>query len=290
MDLFGSFYSALKTFISGVLSDKKTELETVGLGEVNAYISQIPELSIDLILIADKEDSKIISKLNPKITNLILQYKDLFEKNQINRDLFENFNKDINEIILSQKGILNPNLIIEKRGDILKSIWDQKGVISTKIKNEIDKLRIERDDLIKNFEDENILVKKLEKCQGIINICEDILDTNTLVEYQKSAKILINEIEDRKAKLQYYLNQAKEALNLILARGSIIHGRYKEVYSYLYSFSSKLKNLVDPEIYHKYYELAKKFIDADKFSHEELSMMINEVLEMDSNIDNYIFS
>jgi len=290
MDLFGSFYSALKTFISEVISDKKAELKTVGLGEINAYISQIPELSIDLILIADKEDSKIISKLNQKIADLILQYKDLFEKNQVNRDLFENFNKDINEIILSQKGILDPNLIIEKRGDILKSIWDQKGVISTKIKNEIDKLRIERDGLIKNFEDENILVKKLEKCRGIINICEEILDTNTLVEYQKSAKILINEIEDRKAKLQYYLNQAKEALNLILARGSIINGRYKEVYSYLYSFSSKLKNLVDPEIYHKYYELAKKFIDADKFSHEELSMMINEVLEMDSNIDNYIFS
>ena len=290
MDLFGSFYSALKTFISGVMSDKKTELETVGLGEINAYIFQIPELSIDLILIADKEDSKIISKLNPKITELILQYKDLFEKNQINRDLFENFNKDINEIILSYKGILDPNLIIEKRGDILKSIWDQKGEISTKIKNEMEKLRIKRDDLIKKFENEYILVKKLERCQEIINICEEILDENTLVEYQKSAKIIINEIEDRKAKLQYYLNQAKEALNLVLAGGSIIHEQYNAVYSYLYSFSSKLKNLVAPEIYHKYYELAKKFINVDKFSHEELSMMINEVLEMDNNIDNYIFS
>ncbi|MFX1582999.1 MAG: hypothetical protein ACFFDL_00280 [Promethearchaeota archaeon] len=290
MDMFGSFYTALKAFISGVMSDKKDELKTVGLGEVNAYISQIPELSIDLILIADKEDSKNISKLNPKITALMLQYKDLFEENQVNRDLFENFNKDINEIMLSQKGILDPNFIIEKRGDILKSIWDQKGEISIKIKDEIERLRIERDELIKNFEKEIILLKKLEKCQDIINISEKLLDKNTLVEFQKSAKTLINEIEERKAKLRYYLSQAKESLNLVLAKGSVTHGQYKEVYSYLYSFSSKLKNLVEREIYHKYYELANKFINVDKFNHEELLMMINEVLEMDNNIDNYIFS
>ena len=290
MDLFGSFYSALKTFISGGISEKKAELKTIGLGEINGYIYEIPEVSIDLILIADREDSKIVNKLNSKISDIILQYRDLFEKDQINRDLFENFNKDINEIILSHKGILDSNLIIEKRGDILKCIWDQKGEISTKIKDEIEGLRIKRDDLIKKFEKEYILVKKLEKCQEIINICEELLDENTLMEYQKSAKILINEIEDRKAKLQHYLNQAKEALNLVLARGSIVHGQYKEVYSYLYSFSSRLKNLVKPEIHHKYYELAKKFMDVDKFSHEELSMMINEVLEMDNNIDNYIFS
>jgi len=290
MDLFGSFYSALKTFISGVISDKNDDLKTVGLGEINAFISQIPELSIDLILIADKEDSKIISKLNPKITNLILQYKELFVKDQINREIFENFNKDINKIMLSQKGILDPNFIIEKRGDILKSIWDQKGEISIKIKHEMERLRIERDDLIKNFENEVILVKKLKKCQDIINFSEKLLDKNTLVEYQKRAKTLINEIEDRKAKLRYYLNQAKEALNLVLAKGSIIHGQYKEVYSYLYSFSSNLKNLVASEIHQKYYELAQKFIDIDKFSHAEVSMMINEVLDMDDNIDNYIFS
>ncbi|MFX1353190.1 MAG: hypothetical protein ACFFGP_04440, partial [Promethearchaeota archaeon] len=115
-------------------------------------------------------------------------------------------------------------------------------------------------------------------------------DNQTLVVYQKHAKSLNDEIYDNKIRLTYYLSQAKKSLQSTLdtlSGRSIIYGQYKEIYSYLYSFSSKLKNFSTPEVQKKYYNLAKKFIDVNKISHEELSEAISEILNMNDDIEYY---
>jgi len=290
MELFGSFYSALKRFISSVIPEQSQEIRTIGLGEVNAYATNIPEYLIDIIIIADKEDYKTVDKLFSDLIKKILNYKTLFQNESIDRTLYENFDEEINNLILSYKKIINPMLLIEKQGDILKSIWTQKGELSEKLREEIEEIKKKREEALKNFEFENNFVKKLNICQYIIKFCEDLEDDRTLVEFQKHAKLLNDKIYDNKLRLAHYLSQAKKSLQSTLdnlSGRSIIYGQYKEVYSNLYSFSSKLKNFSTPEIQKKYYDIAKKFIDVNKISNEELSEVISEVLNMKDDIEYY---
>ncbi|MFX0148629.1 MAG: hypothetical protein ACFE8E_12905, partial [Candidatus Hodarchaeota archaeon] len=145
MELFGSFYTALKRFISSVIPEQSQEIKTIGLGEVNAYATKIPDYLIDIIIIADKEDYKIVEKLFSDLIKIILKYKTLFQNESIDRTLYENFNEEINTLIFSYKKIIDPMLLIEKQGDILKSIWTQKGELSEKLREEIEEIKKKRE-------------------------------------------------------------------------------------------------------------------------------------------------
>ncbi|GAH19693.1 unnamed protein product, partial [marine sediment metagenome] len=86
------------------------------------------------------------------------------------------------------------------------------------------------------------------------------------------------------------LNRAKESLKVALdtfGERTLIEGDFKEVYSNLYSFSSKLKNFASVEVYEKYYHLASKLINRKGISTEEFSLVIDEISNMDENIESY---
>ena len=68
---------------------------------------------------------------------------------------------------------------------------------------------------------------------------------------------------------------------------TLIEGNFKEVYSNLYSFSSKLKNFAYVEVYEKYYHLASKLMNRKGISPEEFSLVIDEISKMDENIESY---
>ncbi|MFX1497298.1 MAG: hypothetical protein ACFFBH_07215 [Promethearchaeota archaeon] len=290
MELFGSFFNALKNFITGIIPKEVQELRTIGLGEINGYVAKVPELLIDLVIIADKEDNKIVEKLSSELVKIIVDFKALFERNPIDHRLYENFDENINKLILSHKKIIDPMLLIEKQGDILSSIWTQKGELSEKLREKTDEIKKKREAAINNLELESNIINKLKICQEIIKISEDVKDREILVDYQKRLKILKDEVYDNILRLKYYLSKAKESLQSALDclfGKSILYGQYKEVYSSLYSFSSKLKNYANPETQKRYYNLAKKFIDANKVSQEELAEIIHEVLNMDEKIESY---
>ncbi len=68
---------------------------------------------------------------------------------------------------------------------------------------------------------------------------------------------------------------------------TLIEGDFKDVYSNLYSFSSKLKNFAPVEVYEKYHHLASKLINRKEISAEEFSLVIDEISNMDENIESY---
>lgn len=294
MDLFGSFYTALKTFLGGFMGTGRESINTIGLGKFNAYVLNQAELSIDLVLIAEKEDFKDIDRISKKILDLILNYKELFVKGTVKAEYFKQFDETINKLILSEKKVLDPLLLIEKKGDILKSIWTQKGKLSEQLREEREK-QMERSSkelgILSNLylKEKNIL-KKLNICQRIINISESIEDEKTMVEYQKIAKKFIDEIDDRKIRLEHYLARTKQFLKEAiddLYGTSMIHGQYREVYSSLYSFSSKLKNLASLETRQKYMNMANKLLEPLKASKEDLSKIIHEIENMNDDIESY---
>ncbi|TKJ27300.1 MAG: hypothetical protein CEE42_02650 [Promethearchaeota archaeon Loki_b31] len=290
MDLFGSFFSALKLFVSEMVNEGIEELKTIGLGDLMASIIRILEANIDLVIIAEKDDKKEIQKLSSKLKNIVLNYKELFLVDAVKSEDFENFDKEINDIILSHRKILDPNALIEKQKDFLKSIWDQRGKISDQLRDERKDLENERTIIINNLLKENNVLKKFSLCKLILELSDKLEDEEFFLEYQKKAKIIANEINDQKIRLKYYLNRAKESLKVALdtfGERTLIEGDFKEVYSNLYSFSSKLKNFASVEVYEKYYHLVSKLINRKGISTEEFSLVINEISNMDENIESY---
>jgi len=292
MDLFGSFFSALKLFVSEMVNEGIEELKTIGLGDLMASIIRILEANIDLVIIAEKDDKKEIQKLSSKLKNIVLNYKELFLVDAVKSEDFENFDKEINDIILSHRKILDPNALIEKQKDFLKSIWDQRGKISDQLRDERKDLENERTIIINNLLKENNVLKKFSLCKLILELSDKLEDEEFFLEYQKKAKIIANEINDQKIRLKYYLNRAKESLKVALdtfGERTLIEGDFKEVYSNLYSFSSKLKNFASVEVYEKYYHLVSKLINRKGISTEEFSLVINEISNMDENIESYFY-
>ena len=290
MDLFGSFFSALKIFISGMGNEGIEELKTIGLGALIASIFRILEVNIDLVIIAEEGDKKEIQKLSSKLKSIILNYKELLLVDAVKSKDFENFDKDINEIVLSHRKILDSNALIEKQKNFLKSVWDQRGKISDQLRGERKDLEIEREFLVNNLLKENNVLKKLSLCKLILEISDKLEDELFFLEYQKKAKIIANEINDQKIRLKYYLNQVRESLKVTLhtlGKRTLIGGDFKDVYSNLYSFSSKLKNFASEEVYEKYYNLASKLIYRKGISPEEFSLIIDEIRNMDENIESY---
>jgi hypothetical protein len=290
MDLFGSFFSALKLFVSKMVNDGVKDLQTIGLGKLMASIIRILEANIDLVIIAEKDDKKEIQKLSSKLKSIVLNYKEIFLASAVKAEDFEKFDKEINNIILSHRKILDPNVLIEKQKDFLKSIWDQRGKISDQLREERKDLENERTIIINKLLTENNVLEKLTLCKLILEISDKLEDEQFFLEYQKKAKIIAKEINDQKIRLKYYLTRAKESLKVALdtfGERTLIDGDFKEVYSNLYSFSSKLKNFASIEVYEKYYHLASKLIDRKGISSEEFSLVIYEINYMDENIESY---
>ncbi|MFX1287318.1 MAG: hypothetical protein ACFFFY_01995 [Promethearchaeota archaeon] len=291
MDLFGSFFSALKSFVSNVANESIEELKTIGLGALIASIIRIPEADIDLVIIAEKDDKKEILKLSSELKSIVVNYKDLFLVDVIDSEKFENFDKKINEIILSHRNVLDPNLLIEKQKEVLKSIWDQRGKISDKIRKDRKDLENERTILINKLQKENNFLKKYSLCKLILELSDKLEDEKYFLEYQKKSKILANQIKDQKMRLKYYLSEIKKTLSLVLEHfeeSKLKTGDFKYVYSNLYSFSSKLKNFAPDEIYEEYYNLAGKLTYKQGISPEEFLLAIEKISKMDEDVESYL--
>ncbi len=291
MDLFGSFFSALKLFVSQMASDGTGDLKTIGLGNLMASIDRIQEANIDLVIIAENDDKKEIQKLSLKLNSIVLNYKELFLASFVKSEEFEKFDKEITDILLSHRKILDPKVLLEKQKDFLKSIWHQRGKISDQLRDQRTDLENERTNIVNKLPKEKNNLKKLSLCKLILELSDKLEDEQFFLEYQKKAKIIAKEIKDQKVRLKYFLNQAKESLKGISApfgESTLIKGDFKEVYTNLYSFSSKLKNFASLEVYEKYYNLASKLILRKGISPEEFSLVIEEIRNMDDNIDSYL--
>lgn len=293
MDLFGSFFAALKIFISKVSNETTEELKTIGLGALIASIIRISEANIDLVIIAEKDDKKEIQKLSSELTSVILNFKDIFSVDFVKTKDFEKFDKEINEIVLSHRKVLDPNVLKEKQKDFLKSIWEQRGKFSDQIRQEKRELENERLNTVKRIQEERNVLNKFSLCKQILEISDKLEDENIFLTYQKKAKQLANQIKDQKLRLNYYLKRVKESLNITLNKlgdGNLLAGDYKDVYSNLYSFTSKLKNFAPEQVYEKYCNLANKLVYIKGVSLEEFSEVINEINCMDNNIKDYLHS
>ena len=275
LELFGGFLSALKSFISEIHLSGSKDLKRIELGDKFIFITHIPQIKTDLVTIAEREDDKIINRLFPIITSIIMDYKELFAGNKLNLKQFKLFNQELNDLILSNKKVIDGKFI-KNNIDSLKSIWEHKGEISIKLK---EKLTEQKNSYLLSLNKVENLPEKLMIIQKIVEILNEINDSEELQEYHQKEKNLIKEINERKIRLSYYLNGAKEALK---------DKDYNNAFSYLISFSSKLKNFTKPHIQKKYHNLAKILLKKEETNHIIFSQTISEILIMPDDIDEYL--
>jgi len=120
LDLFNRFFTALKNFTSEILIDGSKELKSVNLGDYCVKSTHISDFNIDLILVFDKEDQKIANKLLPPIHEIIRDHKGLFLEKEYKSELFKMFDNQINNLILSNKKIINETIEKNEVEEVLK--------------------------------------------------------------------------------------------------------------------------------------------------------------------------
>jgi len=286
IELFSSFFAAIKTFISELLRDDTKELKNIDLGEFSIVVSSIKSLDVDLVIITDKQFTKIVNKLLPKILKLLNKYEQQFLLWDGDRREFSILEQPLTELVLANIKDVRRTLL-EKPDQVLKSMWSHRKQVSEEIR---ENLIQERDLLIYKIEKSPLLPRNLVLSEKVVELSEQLHDEDTFLRYQSEVNRLNNEIKDAKFKLEYYLTNMKSSLNHSIEKlGSklISAGDYKDTYLSLYSFSTKLR-LLKEDGWEIYRDMANKLIDKDNVPNEEISQTIHNILKLSDNIEDYI--
>ena len=290
MEMFSSFFSAIKTFVSELVLeeslDRSTELTNIELKDYTVLITSLPKAKVDMVIIADKEDSKSVNKVIPKLIKLLNKYEQLFLSWDGNMHEFSILDHPLTELIIANVKVVRKSLL-EHPDQMLKSIWAHKRQLS---RETMENLIQERDLLIFKIENTVNLTRKLAMSEAVVDLSEKLKDETVFLNYQNEVNKLKNEIKDVEFKLSYYLEKTKESLNEAidtLGDKPIHLGDYKNTYLNLYSFSTKLK-LIKESGWEIYRELASKIIEKDILNDHDLSELIQNILKMSSSIEDYL--
>ena len=209
MEMFSSFFSAIKTFISELVLEGSKELKNIELGDYSVLITSIPDIKVDLVVIADKEDTKIINKLIPKIIKLLLKYQNLFLSWDGDREEFSLLDHPLVDLISSNVKDVRKTLL-EKPESVLKSMWTHKKRLSEEA---IQSITQERKVLLNRIQNTSNLIKKKDMVKQVLELSEKLRDEGGFLKYQKDLNSLKVEIKDAKFKSEYYLKNVKTSVN-----------------------------------------------------------------------------
>ncbi|MHA1192884.1 MAG: hypothetical protein ACTSP9_11390 [Promethearchaeota archaeon] len=286
IELFGSFFAAIKSFITELVIDGSKELKNIDLGEYSIVISSIKSYDVDIVIITDKEDIKIVNKLLPKILKLLKKFENLFLSWDGDHSKFNILELPLTKLVLANVKDVRKSLI-EKPDQILKSIWAQRKQISEETR---ENLIQERDLIIYKIEKSPLLPRNLSMSENVVQLSEQLQDEDTFLRYQNEVNRLKSEIKDAKFKLEYYLTNMKTSLNHAigeLGTKLVSAGDYKDTYLSLYSFSTKLR-LLKENGWEIYRDMANKLIDKENVPNEDISQTIHGILKMSDNIEEYL--
>jgi hypothetical protein len=125
MEMFSSFFLTLKSFVSELVVDGSKELKNVELGEYTVLITSLSKVKVDMVIIADKEDTKAINKLIPKLIKLLQKHEQLFLSWDGSSEEFKILDHPLTELV-SANVIDVKKTLLKSPEQILKSIWGRK--------------------------------------------------------------------------------------------------------------------------------------------------------------------
>ena len=289
MELFSSFFSAIKSFIQEMLLEGSKDLKNIELGNYVVKITTISGLNVDLVLIIDQEDNKKVNKLIPKIIKVLLKHQEIFMDWNGQKDIFKILDHPISQLIVSEKSLIDEKTLTDNQMEVLKSIWEQKGALSPQ---KVEDLLEEKQFLEDRLNQTENLIRKQKIIENILDISNQLKDDNGYRQYQKRFQQVKREIDDTKFKIKYYLQRAKECLSESLKKigqKPLIEGEYRDTYLNLYSFGSKIQKISSGNEYQKFKEMAKMLLEKDANRESELSQIIKDILKLkEEDIEDYL--
>ncbi len=168
IELFSSFFSALKSFISEMVLTGSKDLKNIELGDYTVLITNISDIKADLVIIGDKDDFKTINKIIPKMIKILMKYQKIFFEGT-GREDFDVLVQPISEFIFTQSKLAGDKSLIEKPENVLKSIWSHKKDLSIQ---EIENLSRDKLTLTSKLENSTNIKDKLAISEQLIEIAE----------------------------------------------------------------------------------------------------------------------
>jgi NTP pyrophosphatase (non-canonical NTP hydrolase) len=285
-ELFSSFYTALKSFVSEMVNEGVNKLKNIDLGEYSIVISSIKDFDLDIVIIADKENLKAVNKLIPKLIKSLNKHESLIQFWDGDKSELYLLEQPLSELIKSHFKSTGKTLT-EKQDQVLRSIWANRSQLSEEKENTLIQ---ERDLLIYKIEKTPILPNKIKMAREVVELSDKLKDEGTFLRFQDEINRYKKELEDARFKLGYYLEKLKISLNEAienLGDKPISAGDYKDAYLSLYSFSTKLKLLIESG-WENYREMATKLIDNDNISKDEITDTIQSIIKMSDKVEDYL--
>lgn len=287
MEMFNSFFSTRKSFVSELVLGGSKKLKNIELGDYTVLITSLSKVKVDMVIISDKEDTKSINKLIPKLIKLLKNYEQIFLSWDGNSEEFKILDQPLTELVLANVKDMKKTLL-QSPEQTLESIKPRKKKLT---EEKFENLVKERDLLIYKIENAVNIPSKLAMSQTVAELSEKLQDEDTFLKYQGEVSRFKNELKDAKFKLNYYLDKIKTSLYVAinnLGNKPIHTGDFKNPYLNLYSFSTKLKLVKENEDWEIYRDLASNLIDKDSLSEHEFSEIIQTVLKMSTNVEDYL--
>ncbi|MBY9007501.1 MAG: hypothetical protein KGD63_12155 [Candidatus Lokiarchaeota archaeon] len=275
IEIFTSIISAIKKFTTQTFSSEKESLKNIQIGEYFVILSQIKEISSDLVFICDNEDEKSISKIIPEINYIALGYKEIFINLNSELQTIQQFTYKITKTITSISKLIPKNDIIITQEKINKELWNQKGLLISKLKESFLK---EENELLNQYQDEDNFIIKLKILKKICSIKKKQGEEESFQKWNEELDKIGLKIKDQEIRLNHYLKEIKETLK---------NEDYKTIYPSLYSFCNKLQYFGKDNIIKKYKKIAEIFLDEKNTSVNDLNNAKEEILKMSFNLQDY---
>lgn len=281
VELFSSFFSAIQSFVKDLVSDKSTHgLKNIEMGDYIINNNHVPNLGIDIVIIADKCDADELELIAPRIGQVLQNHSELLENWDGKVKRMRVLDVEILDVLLNDSTLLTQDLISEE---------EQQAIIKDKDKSYINEYNF----LQNRFNKVQNLPKKLNILNQMELIAEKVEDENKLAVIAKRKKSVKAEIKKTKQKITYYLSRAKECIagnfqKRQVSDDSIFNLSYRDAYINLYSFSKKLKLLGKVDLAGECYKISKYLIDKPEEIKPEFRSILERVMDLPDAPDAYI--
>lgn len=289
MELFSSFFSAIKTFIGEMITKGAHDLKSIQMGNYIIQFTSIQKLHVDLVFIADNDEDKKLKKIIPPITDVLLEHKEIFSNWNGDRTIFSVLDSHIMKIIAQNKSSKAPSTsILDNQTEILKGLFANSKELDPIVKENLAK---ERDYLHKKIKDTPDVILKMEYIKKIMEIDQKLLDETCFLQDQNEKVKLEKDLKDAKLKLDFYLKECKKTLSEAIQKtGNLPLSKvdFKNSYIALYSFSTKLKSIGKVNTAEIYRKIATSLMEKDKLADGELSETISYILNLPEDVSYYL--
>ena len=295
LNLYSSFLSAIQSFVKEIVQGTKSQLNLLDMGNLIVHITPIPALGLELVSVSEKKDEKAVKKFHEKLTPVLISHQKIFPKWDEwdgNLSLFNALDYDIFNTLREFKSLIKDNTDFSKSDSIIS----ENQMFSLKMDQE--KIYTEEfNELMtdfaksKNLTEKHMIITKLRAFEHKIN------DASLKEKININYKRVVNEYNDLKTRINYFVNQARDSVGKMLQNVSSnrdpwesesFRTEVRQLYLHLYSASSKFKQLGTEAKANEFKELSNAFLSENQTQQSDLYQTMNKVLKITENTGNLI--